>query len=203
MRFNSSNIYRKLIGVGFVLAAFAAATSAQAIERAAVGINPAAIQAAVDQFRADLGPNNGVGGSFTTGRREINWDAVSEALAAPNFLPPDFFNVNSPRGAVFSSTAGPMTNGGFLQPIQVSSGTASGVPLRFGNIDPSYTNEFQTFSAQRLFTTTAGSNVLEIEFFIPDTNIPATVNGFGAVFADADGGKTRMQFYDENGKILS
>ena len=29
------------------------------------------IQAAVDQFRAHLGPNNGIGGSFTSGRREI------------------------------------------------------------------------------------------------------------------------------------
>lgn len=203
MRFKSSNFYNKLIGLGFTLAVFSSITSAQAIERAAVGINPAAIQAAVDQFRADLGPNNGVGRSFTSGRREINWDAVAEGLSAPNFLPPDFFNANSQRGAVFSSTAGPNNFGPFLQPTQVSSGTASGVPLRFGNINPTYTNEFQTFSAQRLFTTTAGSNVLEIEFFIPGTDIPATVNGFGAVFADADGGKTRMQFYDEKGKILS
>ena len=71
--------------------------------RSAAGANPAAIQAMVDQFRTDLGgANNGVGGSFTTGRREINWDGVPDAFASPNNLPLDFFNVNSPRGAVFS-----------------------------------------------------------------------------------------------------
>ena len=68
--------------------------------RFANGANPAAIQATVDLFRADLGgTNNGVGSSFTSGRREINWDGVPDANSAPNFLPVDFFNVNSPRGA--------------------------------------------------------------------------------------------------------
>lgn len=200
-----SKLIRHIVTGSFALIASATSTwvvPAQALERVAAGINPAAIQPAVDQFRADLGPNNGVGGTFAGGRREINWDAVPESLSSPNLLPPDFFNANSQRGAVFSSTAGPKTFGPFLQPTQVSSSTASGVPLRFGNINPTYTNEFQTFSAQRLFTTTDGSNVLEIEFFIPGTNIPATVNGFGAVFCDVDGPDTRMQFYDAHGKIL-
>ncbi len=38
------------------------------------GPNAASIQGSVDGFRNDLGTNNGVGGSFTGGRREINWD---------------------------------------------------------------------------------------------------------------------------------
>jgi hypothetical protein len=74
--------------------------------------------------------------------------------------------------------------------------------VRFGNINPSYTAEFQAFSEQRLFTTTPGSNVIEITFFIPGTTIPATVSGFGAVFCDADTAATRMQFYDQTGRIL-
>jgi hypothetical protein len=176
--------------------------SAQAVERAAFGANPASIQAAVDQFRADLGPNNGIGRSFTSGRREINWDGVPDAVASPNAMPADFFNVNSPRGAVFTSTAGPVLTGGPRQPFQISSTAASGVPVRFGNINPTYTNEFQTFSAERLFTTTPGSNVIEISFFIPGTNIPATVNGFGVVLTDVDSTSTRMQFYDDRGRIL-
>ena len=34
---------------------------------------------------------------------EINWDGVPDALASPNSFPANFFNVNSPRGTVFST----------------------------------------------------------------------------------------------------
>ena len=200
-----TSIIRHTFACSFALLVFANFTlvaSAQVIERAASGTGAAAIQATVDQFRGDLGPNNGIGGSFTSGRREINWDAVSNVFSAPNLMHPNFFNTNSPRGAVFSSTAGPVITGGLLQSFQVSSTAASGTPVRFGNINPTYTNEFQTFSAERLFTTSAGSNVLEIEFFIPGTNIPATVSGFGAVFTDVDTPATRMLFYGEKGELL-
>src|SRR6266550_9529025 len=67
----------------------------------ASGATPADIQTEVDAFRDFLGPNNGVGGTFPTGRREINWDGVPDAFSAPNLLPANFFNSNSPRGAVF------------------------------------------------------------------------------------------------------
>lgn len=192
----------RIIVTIFIFFAFAAIASAQAVVRAASGANPASIQAAVDQFRADLGQNNGVGGSFVKGRREINWDGVTEGGSAPNFIKPDFFNFNSARGAMFSSTAGPDINGTIAQPFQVSSSTASGVPVRFGHINATYTAEFQAFSAQRLFTTTAGTNVIEITFLIPGTSVPATVSGFGAVFCDVDTNATRMQFYDAVGRIL-
>lgn len=204
MKINTNNICRVAMALVFAVVAASVTVSAQAIERVASGANPAAIQAAVDQFRADLGtlnPNNGQ--SFTSGRREINWDGVPDNVASPNPISGDFFNVNSPRGAIFTSTSGPVLTGGPLQPFQISSTTASGVPLRFGNINPTYTNEFQAFSAERLFTTTRGSNVIEISFRIPGTDIPATVNGFGAVFTDVDSRSTIMQFYDDKGKLLS
>src|SRR4051812_36749585 len=62
----------------------------------------------VNAFRTALGGGSTAGpnGSFTdsTGaRREINWDGVPDALAAPNNLPGNFFNVNSPRGVVLST----------------------------------------------------------------------------------------------------
>lgn len=202
MKTITNNSARKLVGIGLYLLLFVGTTSAQATERAAFGPNPAAIQPAVDLFRADLGalnPNNGQ--SFTSGRRELNWDDVPGSEAAPNFLPPNFFNTNVPAGVVFNSTSGPFF-GLQLQPMRVSSSGAGGVPFRFGNINPTYTNEFQTFSAQQLFTTSPESNVLEIEFFIPGTNVRATVNGFGAVFTDVDTQATRMQFYDDRGQIL-
>jgi len=47
-----------------------AAAAAEVFE--ATGAIPDDIQATVDAFRAFLGTNNGVGGSFPDGRREIN-----------------------------------------------------------------------------------------------------------------------------------
>ncbi|MFL6467656.1 MAG: FG-GAP repeat domain-containing protein [Pyrinomonadaceae bacterium] len=199
----SNRFISKFIRLGLVVLSFATIISAQAIIRTAAGANPAAIQNAVDQFRNDLGalnPNNG--NSFKSGRREINWDGVGDGAASPNKLLPDFFNFNSPRGVMFSSTAGPFVQGNIAQPFEISSTVASGVPVRFGNINPTYTNEFKAFSEQRIFTTTPESNVIEITFFIPRTNIPATVSGFGAVLTDVDTPATHMQFYDQTGRIL-
>jgi len=142
----------------------------------ASGVNPAAIQGSVDNFRAALGANNGVGGSFAGGRREINWDGVPDLFSAPNNLPANFFNSNSPRGVVFST---PGTG------FQVSANTASGTPVRFGNLNAAYPADTQTFSAERLFTA-INSNTVQIDFFIPGTNTPATVAGFGAVFTDVE-----------------
>jgi len=201
------NAINKFLVSSFALLALAnlnPGTFGQALARVATGANPAAIQGAVDQFRADLGalnPNNGQ--SFKSGRREINWDGVPNNLASPNPISGDFFNTTSPRGLVTTSTSGPVLTGGPLQPFQISATVASGVPVRFGNINPTYTNEFQAFSGERIFTTTRGSNVVEVTFRIPGTDIPATVNGFGAVFIDVDSRATVMQFYDDKGKLLS
>jgi hypothetical protein len=154
----------------------------------ASGANAAAIQASVDAFRADLGGslNANVAGSFASGRREINWDGVPDALAAPNNLPSNFFNVNSPRGAVFST---PGTG------VQVS-GNAGVAPVRFDNINATYSSVFQTFSAQRLFTG-VGSNIVDVNFFVPGSTNPATVSGFGSVFTDVDlANTTSIQYFN-------
>src|SRR5262249_57502147 len=81
-------------------------SSAGPITFSGSGISPSGIQATVDAYRADLGTlNPNVPGSFGSGRREINWDAVPDAFAAPNNLPANFFDVNSPRGVVFTPAA--------------------------------------------------------------------------------------------------
>jgi hypothetical protein len=67
------------------------------------GATPADIQPTVNAFRAHLGHNNGIGGTFIGGRREINWDGVPDQFAAPNLMPANFFNSNSPRGVEFST----------------------------------------------------------------------------------------------------
>lgn len=175
------------------------------VVRQAGGANPAAIQATVDQFRTDLGgANNGVGGSFQSGRREINWDGVPDANSEPNNLATNFFNVNSPRGLIFNAIE--TDTGAALNQFAVSSTTASGVPVRFSNINATYSTIFQTFSAQRLFIARNTPN-LEITFFIPGTTIPATVSGFGVVFTDVDsatgGNRSLIRVYGPDGSQLS
>jgi hypothetical protein len=181
-----------------------AAAPAAALVRSTSGANAAAIQATVDQFRADLGGvNNGVGGSFPTGRREINWDGVPDTAAAPANLAADFFNVNSPRGVVFQS---PCSNATFR--VSADSNNPSSAPVRFADIDASYSAQFTTFSAERLFTNIAGSaapcNIVDVVFFIPGSNTPATVSGFGVVFTDVDlTANARIIAYGPDGRIIA
>ena len=112
---------------GILVLGFAAVPGQAQTIFSASGPDPASVQPTVDAFRAGLGTlNPNVAGSLGIGRREINWDGVPDALSAPNNLPADFFNVNSPRGVVFST---PGTG------FQVSSTAASGTPVEFGNID--------------------------------------------------------------------
>lgn len=155
----------------------AAHVQAAPIVFSASGINPASIQGTVDAFRAALGTlNPNVAGSFGSGRREINWDGVPDALSAPNNLPPNFFNSTSPRGAEFATPG---------TAVQVSSTAASGVPVEFGNLNPTYSSIFQTFSPQRLFSA-IGSNVVDVNFFVPGSSTLASVSGFGVIFTDVD-----------------
>jgi|SRR6478735_1845326 hypothetical protein len=179
---------------GILVLGFAAVPGQAQTIFSASGPDPASVQPTVDAFRAGLGTlNPNVAGSLGIGRREINWDGVPDALSAPNNLPADFFNVNSPRGVVFST---PGTG------FQVSSTAASGTPVEFGNIDPTYTQTFETFSAQRLFTA-LGSNIVDVNFFIPGSTTQAFTNGFGAVFTDVDvADATTLSFFGLGGAFL-
>lgn len=154
--------------------------------RTGSGANAAAIQAVIDNYRAELGTNNGVGGTFASGRREINWDGVPDTSATPNFLAPDFFNVNSPRGVVFAALE--YDTGSALNDFLVSadSSNPTATATEFANINASYGAIFQTFSAERLFHI-RNAHAMDVMFFVPGTTIPATTRAFGAVFSDVDG----------------
>jgi hypothetical protein len=161
----------------------------------ASGASPADILPAVNAFRTFLGPNNGVGGSFADGRREINWDGVPDAFAAPHNLPANFFNANSPRGVVF------FTPGTGFQ-VSADDSNPTNTPVRFGNIHPVLPQLFSTFSPQRLFTA-LDSTITEVLFFVPGTHTPATVDGFGAVFTDVNSDdSTKIEYFDVNGALL-
>ncbi|WP_162944648.1 T9SS type A sorting domain-containing protein [Flavisolibacter nicotianae] len=160
----------------------------------AAGPSAAAITPARDQFRAELGGGvvAGANGSFGGVRREINWDGVPDALSAPNNLPANFFNVNSPRGVVFST---PGTG------FQVSANPAV-APPEFGTINPTYPTLFAPFSPLRLFTA-LNSNIMDVNFFVAGTATPALTRGFGVVFSDVDlSNSTSIQLFDRNNNSL-
>lgn len=178
---------KKMMLMGTLLVCSTAAVQALPVVLSAAGANAVAIQGTVDAFRTSLGTlNANVAGSFGSGRREINWDGVPNAFSAPNNLPANFFNSNSPRGAVFAT---PGTG------FQVSA-NAGVAPVEFGNIDPNYPGIFTTFSPQRLFTA-LGSNIVDINFFVPGTSTAALTSGFGSVFTDVDlANTTSIEFFN-------
>jgi hypothetical protein len=180
-------------GLTLIFNPVAASAAPQVFE--ASGVTPADILTEVNAFRDFLGTNNGVGGTFPTGRREINWDGVPDAFSAPNLMPANFFNSNSPRGALF------FTLGTGFQ-VSANSVNPTNTPVRFGNIHPVYPALFSTFSPQRLFSA-LDSNITETLFFIPGTTQSATSKGFGAVFTDVNvGNSTKIEYFDVNGNLL-
>jgi hypothetical protein len=174
------------------VATYALAANAYAgfITFEAAGADAASITPTRDAFRSAVGGGTvaGANGNFGGLRREINWDGVPETRSDPNALPADFFNVNSPRGVVFST---PGT--GFL----VSANSGGATPTRFG-----FPNDFQTFSAQKLFTP-VNSNITDVNFFVPGTTTPATTSAFGLIFTDVEvAGQTKLEFFDQNNSLI-
>ena len=159
------------------------------VVREASGPTPASIQAVVDQFRADLGPNNGVTpGSQPGGRREINWDGGG--AGAPPLVEGPTVTRFVPRGATFATIGS-----GF---------ETSGAPqAEFGDIEPSYSAIFAPFSPPRLFIA-LNTNVMDVTFSVPGNGtVRAGVNGFGVVFTDVDSPtSTRLQFFAPDGSLL-
>lgn len=172
----------------FASTAASAAPTAMLFETA--GVSAAAITPMRDAFRSAIGGGvvAGANGSFGGVRREINWDAVPDARSDPNLLPANFFNVNSPRGVVFSTPGS-----GFL----VSANAGTSTPVLFG-----FANDFATFSAQRLFTA-VNSNITDVSFFVAGTTTAATTTAFGSIFTDVEvAGGTQMEFFDETGVLF-
>ena len=168
----------------------------------AAGPDAASIQGTVDAFRAALGePNNSNDpGPLHSGRREINWDGGgSDSTTAPET---PFEGFLDSRGGRFT------TPGEGLSQAPASGGPEGGLAVLFNN--PTYATAFVPFSAVRFFTP-VGSNLTQATFFIPGTqgSTPATVSGFGVVFADVDDQDTdgrhpgaAMEFYDAHGALL-
>lgn len=165
----------------------------------AAGPNVASIQGTVDAFRNALGNlNANEPGSRGSGRREINWDGVPDEFSDPNLFPRDFFNANlsgRARGVVFSTK-----RNRFL--VSTDSDNPTKTPVEFGRLNPTYLDQFATFSPERLFTA-LHSTVTVVKFFVPGEKTKALTTGFGAVFTDVDlKHKTKLEFFGKDGKLL-
>ena len=185
-----------VIALGALMLPSSTIALAEPVVFEASGASPADLQSSVDDFRFFLGPlNPNVANSFPNGRREINWDAVPDAFASPHPMPANFFNANSPRGAVF------FTPGTGFE-ISADSDNPTNTPVRFGNLNPVFPQIFSTFSPQRLFTA-LGSNITEMLFFVPGSPTGATVEGFGSVFTDVSrADSTKIEYFDVHGALL-
>lgn len=141
----------------------------------AAGPSAASIQGAVDEFRAALGAvNNANNPAQPSGRREINWDGGNPTITTTALGATPFTVFLNTRGANISTRGS-----GFVQ------ATPAGLADTFGN--SSYATIFRAFSPSRLFSP-IGSNITQIEFFVPGSNgsTRATSTGFGVVFSDVD-----------------
>lgn len=193
---NIKFIQSLLIG-GFISLLISSAGFAAPVVRKATGASGNALDAAIFQYLADLGGTaHGSGGSYATGSRFIHWSETPAGTG--NFtLPTNYYNTTVPRGVVFSTAC---TNDGF----KVSADTSSGQPLYFSDLNANYATDFKSYVGGRLFSAEAGGcNYVDVYFYIPGTNIPATVSGFGAVFSDVDVNLSAgIAYYGINGEQL-
>ena len=172
--------------------------TAEVVVIEATGPVSATIQSAVDQFRSSLGANNGVGGAFDNGRREVNWDGVPAASLDP--FPGDFFRVRSPRGIEFFTPGTRMKVSG--DPDTPSFEFADVTARLPGSGEPWGPIELSTFSPFKMFAP-IDSVITDLRFHVPGTNTPATVTAFGAVFVDVDlAATTRIELYDVGDTLI-
>lgn len=143
---------------------------------------------AVSQYRGlfkQLNPNV-AGEQDTSGRREINWDGVPAAFTNNDLFPGNFFNVNSPRGVLFTTpgSAFRISNNGYT------------------DVNAAYAGEFNVFSPPKLFVA-RGSTIIDVQFVVAGSATPARVNGFGSVFADVGRAhSTTIEYFDAAGNSL-
>jgi hypothetical protein len=162
--------------------------------------SPAGLDGVVNDFRALVsggGGNNGVGGGvLPDGRREVGWDVASlDPYQVPGTMPGTYFNNQSLRGLVLTTTGG----------LQVSGRAASGSnDVRFSSVNPSASTAFQSFSPERLLAL-YGETTVEATFFLPSVpSQQAYVRGFGAIFSDVSiFGATRLEAFGRSGQRLA
>lgn len=145
------------------------------------------ITLAVNNFRNLLGATLNETLGHTSGRREINWDAVPDSFENAD-LPADFFNPVGPGSAIALQR-------GFRYAENVKARISNN---NFSLLEPTNANQFAAFSGSKTFSAVS-SNVWNVEFEVPGQTARAAVKGFGAVFSDVDNGESAsIEFFSEN-----
>lgn len=149
------------------------------------GSGAADVATAITNFQTALGGANNASnpGPIATGFRSINWDAGIVPVQ-PAAFPENFFNTTA-----FAPTRG-LIVGAAGNAIQASNND-------FAGINATYAGQFNAFSNANTFGVTANTNVLWAGFQLPAAaGVPASVQGFGAVFSDVDvAGSTTVQYF--------
>ena len=200
----NTNIIRNFLKGSFLLLLFVTVTTAAPLVRKASGLNNFNLTPTIAAFRQDLGgANNGVGSFYTSGWRELNWDNVPDNLASPQQFPYDFYNTTSPLGIIFNTALDsevPYTS----MMVSVPDDPVSQY-VRFKHMAEEggvlIGRKFKPYSGTRVLGG-AETNRINVNFYIPGTKTPATVNGFGAVFTDVDF-EGFVTLYDESGKTIA
>ena len=159
------------------------------LPQATVVVASGDLTAKLAEIRTLLGdPLNGVArGQQPGGRREINWDGVPATVTNTDNFPVDFFNVNSTRGVIFTT-----------------SGTGFRVSDNdFADVNPLYSGDFDAFSPAKTFMS-IGSSVSEVTFRVAGDTAKAAVRGFAVVFSDVDADNTTsVEYFDAAGRRLA
>jgi hypothetical protein len=160
--------------------------------RSSAGATAADIQGKVDAFIGDLGGSPSLANTVHT----LNMDVVTRDFSSPYGLPLDYFSIASPQGLRFGTSG---------QGVQVSAPDCGdcNLPMRFGNLNPTYPSSFQTYQSERLLAP-IGSTSMDVYFTVPGSlSSPASVRGFGVVFSDVDiANSTTIELYDQNDHLL-
>ncbi|QNA44145.1 hypothetical protein [Lacibacter sediminis] len=132
------------------------------------------IETTINTFRNLVGPVLNTTTGVTGGRREINWDGIPIELMGRK-LPLDFFNPVGDQAIVSRQRGlGYTDEGSFM--VSASN---------FSEVNAASATEFAAFSGDKVFANTE-SSLWGIEFEVAGQHQPASVQGFGAVFADVD-----------------
>jgi hypothetical protein len=141
----------------------------------------------LDEFRQLLGNQLNTAPGATSGRREINWDGVSEQMLNTK-LPENFFNQTAAGSSMMNQRGLIYSPGGNFQVSKTG----------FKEVNVAASNEFSNFSGDKSFANIS-SKLWEAGFQVAGKNEPATVKGFGIVFADVDlAASTSLEFFSDD-----
>ena len=156
----------------------------------------AKVEQGLSAFRNAIGGSLNLETGAVNGRREINWDNVPAELTNVDDLPGNFF------AAVGSGLPNERKLGAHFIPVLNFSFQFRVSDNNFADLDPSYVNEFPSFSASKSISQAYGKET-EVIFKVPGSHTRAYVESFGIVFIDVDRNHSAtLEFFDEQDNSL-